>query len=1058
MKNRTIEWRRCAGACCLALAIAGVSSFSLAASDDAPAENTQPAEKAAPVDPATKKLMAANGLYTRGLFKLAAEEYAGFLSENPDHPKAADARYALAFCRYQLRQYDKAIEQLQGVLADPKFNERAEALTVMGHSQLSLKHFPQALAAFDELIAKFPTSPRAEMAALNRGQVLYLSKDYAEAAKACQTFLAKYPDSASRPDALYFLALSQRGQNQNGEAVQTLTELTTKYPESSHQIDALLLTGQALESQGKLDPAIEAYEKMLAAAPETRKADAMYSLGIALYKAGKYEEAAKQLLTLATDFPANTYAKPARLQSGLSQLAGKKTDEARATLAAVVRDDPDRANEARYGLAQCDIADKHYEQARQTLGELLNQQPAPPNVAQIALDHAICAMELNQFQPAADELAKLRTQYADAAQIPEAAYRQAFCLHKLGQFEPSHQLCQQVAKMEAPALAAANQELDAEDLYLLAKYPEAQKQFGSLASSTKDDVHRARFIFRQGQCEYFAGNYPKAVGFLETVASDANAAKDPDLQQAFLLLGDAFLQEGKDAQAIAPLKQYLQNATTEKPQAEYKLGIAQLHGKDIEAARASFDRATQGPADSPWVQRAWFERGQVDLKARNFAEASAAFNRVLAVNAPAEIAAPAAYQLGWAEFGAKQFPQAAAAWKAMAAKYPADKLAPDAEFEQGVALHEAKQYDEAAAALQAYAAAHPDGQYSTKARQLAAASFKELGKNDQAEKMLAALANDTKGAGADSVLYDLAWAQQDAKDPSAAQATYRRLLQDHPESKLIPTVRTELAFLLYNEKKYDEAAALLEKVVADPKADDKTLSDANFRLAWCYKNSNKPDKAAAIFAAYTLKGGGTDEMKSSALLQAGLAYATDQKYEKAAQELTEMLTRYPTQKDAPVAMLKLGEVQALAQNYEASGRTYQEFLQKYPTSEFAYRAQFGIGWSLENQKKYDDARAAYQKVIAATNTETAARAQFQIGETLLAEGKFEKAVQALLAVDDVYKYPQWSARALWEAGRAFEQLKESDQARKQYTDITTRFKNAPEAGMAQDRLKSMAGS
>ena len=233
---------------------------------------------------------------------------------------------------------------------------------------------------------------------------------------------------------------------------------------------------------------------------------------------------------------------------------------------------------------------------------------------------------------------------------------------------------------------------------------------------------------------------------------------------------------------------------------------------------------------------------------------------------------------------------------------------------------------------------------------------------------------------------------------------------------------------------------------------------ASYRLGWCYQELKKPAKAATAFAAYGRKGGGSDEMNASALLQAGLAYALDQRYDKSEQALSEMLGKYPNHKDAAVAMLKLGEVRAEQNNYDASERTYREFLQKYSSSEFAYRAQFGIGWALENRKQFDEARQAYQKAISMTNGPTAARAQFQIGETFLTQGKFEQAVPALLAVDDVYKYPDWSARALFEAGRAFEQLKQPDQAKKQYTDIVNKYKDAPEADMARERLKSMTGA
>ena len=1032
----------------------------IASPSGAPAQSNDPNSpnpQQPPVDAATKQLMAANGLYARGLYKLAADEYGQFLGRYPTHAQATAARYALAVCRYRLTEYGAAVDQLHQVLQDAKFEQRDEALAVLGHCELSQNHYDPALAAFNELIDKYPTSKHAQLASLNRGQALYLAARYAEAAKACESYLTSYPDAPSRPEAIYFLGLAQRALNENDAAAGTLTQLVQRYPDSPHKVDALLVAGQALEAQGKLDGAVEAFRQMLAAAPEARKPDALYSLGIALYKSGKYELAARELSTLVTESPGSPYAKPARLQLGLALLAAGQTTPARDALANVLSQDPERANSARYGLAECDLLDKKYAEARQRLDELMSLQPPPANISQIALDHAVCTMELTRFQEAANELQTFRGQYPNAPQLAEATYRQAFCLHKLQKYQQSHDLCLEAARLKAGGFAAANAELDAEDLFLLGKYSDAQRQFAALAASTKDDGQRLRFAFRQGQCAYFSSDYPRAVELLTPLTSDPKIEQDENLRQAPLLLGDALLQQGKYADAIAPLKQYLQFAQGDRPQAQYKLAMAELHGSDVAQARQAFEAATQGPANSPWVQRAWFERGQLDLKDKKYEEAADAFRQVLSSGASPDIAGPAGYQLGWAEFEAKRFPEAAAAWKQMAAAYPKDKLAADAEFQQAVALREAKQLSPALDAFQGYAAAHPDGQHVYKAKQLAAACLKELGHNDQAGQMLASLAGEARGTGADSILYDLAWAQRDAKDAAAAQATYRRLLSEHADSKLAAAARTELAELLYDEKKFDESAALLEQVVADKSADPKIVGAADYRLGWCYQQLKRPQQAAAVFAAYTQKGGGNDEMLASALVQAGLSYAADGRYDKAEESLAQMIQKFPNQKDAPVAMLKLGEVQAEQNEYDASARTCGEFLQKYPTSEFAYRAQFGVGWALENQKRYEEARQAYQKVIAATNGETAARAQFQIGETWLAEGKFEQAIPALLAVDDVYKYPKWSARALFEAGRAFEQLKQPDRAKKQYADVAARYKDAPEAEMAQTRLRTLAG-
>ncbi|HWE92958.1 MAG TPA: tetratricopeptide repeat protein [Tepidisphaeraceae bacterium] len=1005
------------------------------------------------VDPATKKLMAAHGLFQRGLFKLAADGYKEFLTQNPQHPEATNARYALAVCAYRLNDYPAAIESLQPVLKDPKFEQKDEALAVLGYCQLAGKQYDAAQATFGDLLAKYPKSKHAESAGVYQVQALYLGGKHAEAVKAAAAFSGQYPNSAERPTTLYFQSLSLRALGRNEEAAATLEALTKDHPDSKYKLDAILLLGQTLEAQGKGDAAIEQYRRMLAAAPETRKADAHYSLGVALYKSAKYDEAAKELGVVAADFPSSPYAKPAKLQQGLAQLATGKTADARRTLSAVVQEDPARAPDAQYGLAQCDIADKKFEPARAALDSLSQQQPAPANLPQILLDRAVCGMELAKYEDAAGEFAALATKFPKSPLLPEAIYRQAFCLHKLAKYEQSHAACAQVASLPPSEMTTPAAELDAENLFLLGKYPDAQKAFASLAAGAKTDIAKLRYQFRQGQCEYFAGNYDKAVALLQPVADDPQVDKSADLQQAVFLLGDAQLQQKKHAQAAEALKKYIAMAKGEKREAQCKLALAQLGAGDADAAQATLAPLTQGPSDDPWVQRALIEYGQLCYKNKKPDAAATALSKLAAANAPAELAAPAAYLLGWIDFDAKRYPDAAARWKTVVEKYPNHPLATDASFQAGVALKEAGKPDEAVAALQSFAAAHADSPNAPKARQLAAAILGGQGKNEQAAKMLADLAADPKAS--DTVLYDLAWAQRGTRDSAAATESYRRLLKAHSDSKLAPAARTELADLLYADKKYSDAAELLETVVADKSADAKVQTAAMYQLGWCYAKLNKPDKAAAIFSEFAATHPDDADLTPSALLQAGIASCDEGKFDRAEKSLAQLVKNFPTYKDAPVAFLRLGEAQSEQQEFDAALATYRQFLQKFPKSEFAYRAEYGCGWALENQKQYDAARAAYQRVIATSNTETAARAQFQIGETCLAEGKLEQSIKEFLAVEDVYKYPKWSARALLESGRAFEQLKQPAEARQQYAQLVAKYKDAPEAQLAQERLKAL---
>src|SRR4051812_44640943 len=262
MKTEGMERTRsrpAAGVWLAVLLCAGVGGGTCAAAQDAPNDADKSQAAAQQGDPATKKLMAAHGLYQRGLFKLAAPEYESFLNENAGHPDATTARYALAVCRYRLNEFEPAIQLLNEVLRDEKFKQRDEALAVLGHSHLARRDYDKALAAFDELVAKYGQSKQAETAALNKAQGLYLAGKKQQALEASQAFLDQYPQSAERSTGLYFLALSQYGLNKPADAGRTLAKLLQAHGDSRHALDATLLLGQCLEATGDFDGAAQQF-------------------------------------------------------------------------------------------------------------------------------------------------------------------------------------------------------------------------------------------------------------------------------------------------------------------------------------------------------------------------------------------------------------------------------------------------------------------------------------------------------------------------------------------------------------------------------------------------------------------------------------------------------------------------------------------------------------------------------------------------------------------------------------------------------------------------------
>ena len=92
-----------------------------------------------------------------------------------------------------------------------------------------------------------------------------------------------------------------------------------------------------------------------------------------------------------------------------------------------------------------------------------------------------------------------------------------------------------------------------------------------------------------------------------------------------------------------------------------------------------------------------------------------------------------------------------------------------------------------------------------------------------------------------------------------------------------------------------------------------------------------------------------------------------------------------------------------------------------------------------NRAELNDAREAYQSVVVSATgakTETAAMAQWMIGETYFMQREFNQAIKAYHRVEVLHSYPQWQAAALLQAGKCHEMLGQwGDEATKLYSQI-----------------------
>lgn len=1019
-----------------------------------------PAESGA--DGALRDYLSANGLLNRGLFELAAAEYRKFLSDHAAHEKAPVARYGLGVCLFRMGQHEGAIAELKPLTGIADFAFLTEAETIIAQCLLALNRFEEAADAFAKAAGRGGDHPLADDAASGAIEALHRLGKNDAVIRQCEEFCTRWSDSPLRDRVQYFWGLAAIAKNDDAAAIVQLKALLEKHSQSPFAPHAELLLAQGYQRAGQTQDALGQFAAVLKRKDSAYAADALLAGGALLRVQKKLPQAGDMLDRLIEKFPQSRLIRRAKLERGLVSLDEEKFDAAAAQFESLAGEGGELSDEAAYWLGKCHFRRGRFADAAKVLGDAAKRFPKSRLAAECQYDQAVSVVRANEAEGAAALLKDFCSRYADHRLMADAMHLHALVEHQAKRFAESSALCQAfLSKFADHALLSEVMFLHGENEFLSERYTESVSRFREFLTKFTSDPKAVTAGYRIAIALYALERYDEAQPLLSKLAP--LAAREEAYRPALLALGDIHLRRSEWKIAEQHLAAYLGGGSefASADDALLKLAVCRQRQDRAAEALADYEKLIERFPASAHRTQAKFEKGQLLLVLEKHDLARAAFEEVAAEGTNTPFAAHALNHLANLAMRGNQFDKAADLFAKASAGGAGDA---DAMLGQAHALMSGKEFSQAEQALRSFVEREPSHTRCGEARaQLAIA----IARQDRCGDALPAIEVARSAIGLDPALqsslgYEKAWCLRLLDRVDEAIAAYRALTTE-ASGDIRLHAYLELGELEFNGKNFDAACEALTQLrgllssEADSEVKRGLREQAAYRLGLCEFERGKFEEAAKTLDEFA------STFPESAQLPAAVFYTGEShfrlnRHEKAATALSRMTKDFAGHALSETAMLRLGESLGVLQRWTMSEETYREYLKRFGEKTLWYQASFGVGMACENQKKYEDAIGAYRNVVDRHSGSTAARAQFQIGECLFAQGKHEEAVRELLKVDILYAYPEWSAAALYEAGRCFEKLGKPAEAQAHFGQVAEKYKDTQWARLASQRLTELTTS
>ncbi len=839
-----------------------------------------------------------------------------------------------------------------------------------------------------------------------------------------------------------------------------------------------------------------------------KKTKAQFFCAEALVQCGKFDEAQSHFAAVIADEKsrptegaeaAATYARQALFRAGECAFWANQPEQAQASLSEFrQRYADDRLNAyVLHYLGELALLAGDAAAAKRFYRDGLSRYPDGPTVSDCRLGLAQAHLKLDESREAEEILAPLLKQ-ADHAVAAN---------YWLGQIYKSRQQWERAATAFQTALAAdpehrgvATLRYHTAESLLRAERFQAAIDILLRRNDRAGETHSlpATHAYLVALAQQGLGQHDDALATLDGLVDTADEVANGKVD---LAKASSLLALRRHREAIAPLKKYLaargEAVIEDRSRAQAQLALCHARVQEFDAAQAALDQLKATEADRELASTTTLQLAEIAVEAGQTARANAWLQAAAGEASPTDVAAGALLALGRMAIAAGDLEKGISHFERLLERFPDAPQAVEGALACAQTRERLEQYDAALAMYQLVVERHPGAERLPEALYRAANTCDRLAQDTQALELYVRLIREFPDSEfVPASIYGSAWCCQDLGRESESYEKFVELRQRFPDCEYWLDATYRLALSAAQSKNFDRATELLDELIgkADrgPAGARTTVASDNANVpssdggrAKTESASTSPEVAKPPVSAQLIPHGlylraqiaitrrlwdaarrDLDrlalEYSASPLalpaefLRADVAYRRGD-YEEAGERFAELMPKIKGRSDpwAPIVSLRRAQVLGQEKRWSEARAVAAKIADEFPQFDQQYEADYLIGRALTAEASLDEARQWYEKVVRSTvggKTETAAMAQWMIGETYFLQEQYAPAIREYLRVEVLYAYPHWQAAALLQAGKCYEQTGQWKNAGDAYSRLLARYSQTEFADEARQRL------